>query len=1041
MKARAFVFFSIAFAAPAWPALVAPLPAETLDRVETTGIDARSGEKPVPGARTVDAVHRSVLVRFPDAYEAARRGHGKGYAIERAEIRFAYSGYETSPAGYVVRPSPRWKAEPPSWHLVGWALKHPDDPSDRYARVFGPEELSAGHPNASIDVTDLFGAADFGPDAPTRARSFARNGLVFRKLESYDSRYRDEGDAYDWAVATGGHGLTFERPVLVLTWRRAADPIRGKPWPAWSERATDDRAAPPRRETTIAAEPFAAAAARLSIESRMPAGWQRDRVKELAGIGGGDIGEWASAVERRDYAQYQKLVRETLATPPRYWKGWSIHDDLLLWHTYGEILSPLVRDHMIDYWKSWLMPDIPTSDLFHPQSKEAFDYWKRTGDWRGRSSFFRDGYNYTTSTQNFNHTAAMGALLGGDVIGSRYAIEDGRHGLEAFPLRLWGFLDGGTQELLDHYYLSITLSGQKMFADFGPTAMDRLMGRILLDRTMEMLASAYHPNLRRVIGSSGRTNLQDVLLTQEGIQEALHTLSRRGTLKYLDRPLDAKVAGMRLWGQDLPPGRVAVQALHSRWAPEWYGDVVDDKSFPWEETSTETTRGAFKDPPLWRRVYLGAHYGLASQDIRGGSVDLLAQWNSRKDASDKVEDLGALTMRYVVNDCDLATTHGGTMQGAGAMWTFQSRNRAIVFMKPRKDTAQVKGLLADRRVRLLGSAIALWNFGQDPDLEIHLDGRPVKLPARAKSSDVITIRHGVTYLAILPLHATDLGRSSEVVIGPGCGGRSEPNGAPLAPALTIVSANLQDDAGIAAEDIDWESIASRSYNGFVLEMGDVAEYPTFDAFERRIRDNRVVESWDAASKILSVSYRSGTDLLEAGFSTSIAQADAHFGVTPGEQRKAIPFRWLNGQWPYLPPGLDRDTPVAQQGTSGKLEKNGAVLRTDPGRKAYLLVDIGHRVVTGYNPLPDPTRWSLAVPGGLSVEADGKVGLMKVTVHPGPASIAIDYAPKPEQSGPEMAKWLLVRGAVNRPSVVLNGKAVAPEAIEGTTNSYRIPILP
>jgi hypothetical protein len=48
-----------------------------------------------------------------------------------------------------------------------------------------------------------------------------------------------------------------------------------------------------------------------------------------------------------------------------------------------------------------------------PAEPDAIDYWKRNKDWRGRASFFRDGYNYAVSTQNFNHTAAMGALLGG----------------------------------------------------------------------------------------------------------------------------------------------------------------------------------------------------------------------------------------------------------------------------------------------------------------------------------------------------------------------------------------------------------------------------------------------------------------------------------------------------------------------------------------------------------------------------------------------------------------------------------------------------
>ena len=119
---------------------------------------------------------------------------------------------------------------------------------------------------------------------------------------------------------------------------------------------------------------------------------------------------------------------------------------------------------------AWLQPDLPTDAFVHPQSPDAIDYWKRNHDWRGRASFFRDGYNYAVSTQNFNHTAAMGALLGGAMIDADNAIADGRHGLETLLLRFWAFLDGSTQEMLDHYYLSITLSGQKMFADFAPDA-------------------------------------------------------------------------------------------------------------------------------------------------------------------------------------------------------------------------------------------------------------------------------------------------------------------------------------------------------------------------------------------------------------------------------------------------------------------------------------------------------------------------------------------------------------------------------------------
>ena len=32
--------------------------------------------------------------------------------------------------------------------------------------------------------------------------------FLLRKVETYDLRYR-EGDAYEWAMPTGGHGLSF----------------------------------------------------------------------------------------------------------------------------------------------------------------------------------------------------------------------------------------------------------------------------------------------------------------------------------------------------------------------------------------------------------------------------------------------------------------------------------------------------------------------------------------------------------------------------------------------------------------------------------------------------------------------------------------------------------------------------------------------------------------------------------------------------------------------------------------------------------------
>ena len=182
--------------------------------------------------------------------------------------------------------------------------------------------------------------------------------------------------------------------------------------------------------------------------------WELKRIAELRHVGGDNVSAWANVGGEKDYKEYLRRIADTLAMPPRYWMGWEVADIVLTWFVFRDILAPPVQDHLKNYWRGWLQPELQTNAFVHPQSPDAIDYWKRNRDWRGRASFFRAGYCYAVSTQNFNHTAAMGALLGGAMIGSENAMGDGRHGLEALLLRFWSFFDGGTQEMLDPYYLS-----------------------------------------------------------------------------------------------------------------------------------------------------------------------------------------------------------------------------------------------------------------------------------------------------------------------------------------------------------------------------------------------------------------------------------------------------------------------------------------------------------------------------------------------------------------------------------------------------------
>ena len=804
----------------------------TIEQSQTAGIDGREWDKTFPDSMTVDAVHRAVLLRFPSTAEAIKAKLEAGLTIAKVEVALEYAHHEIVPQGYIGAGvgASKWNADPPRWHVIAWALRRPwvagkeqgptfnaylsgagywtkygaaDAEKDRFVTRFGPSELSQSHPQALLDITAVLNDSTFGPDLGSRLRLIEENGLLLKKLETYDVRYNYLGPPdYEWAVATGGHGLAFQNPRLIVTFNDSIGQSPLQPAQVVLPPKTDiaslavwlKQSGAGGKPTAVMPSPEEFKELTQRVALRRPpdmAEWQFDRVIELYKIGGDSNTAWAKAVELGDYQQYERLIRDILATPPRYWKGWSIQDDLLLWYLYRDLLPAPVQDHIKAYWEGWLMPDIPTREMFHPQSKEHGDYWQRTKDWRGRQSFFRDGYNFVTSTQNFNHTAAMGALLGGNIIGSEYAMADGRHGLEHFLMRLWAMLDGSTQEMLDHYYFSITLSAQKMFADFAPTAFDRLMGRIMVDRSIELLATAYHPGLRRFINASGRARLSGVLVEQDGIYGVLHTLSKQGVVNYVSEPFNATVHGMPVWGYDFPPGRVAIQSLKEKWAPDWVANVIDHKTFPFEETSTETTRGFF-NPPLWRRMYLGRYYGLASQDIKGGTVDVMAQWNHKPETATTMEDLGTLTLRYAINEPDMATTHGGTMPYAGGVVTFQHKNRAIVFTKPRTEKERIVALAGNSGLRSLSTVIALWNFRQNADWELFVDGRKInQFPVSIKAGQVITIKDGVSYVGIIPLPATDLGRTDEVVIGFGGGGRSEPNGAAIKPALTITSYNLK----------------------------------------------------------------------------------------------------------------------------------------------------------------------------------------------------------------------------------------------------------
>ena len=1008
-----------------------------------------------PGAPVFDAVHRGLLVRFPGAAEQIAGELRKGNVIQRVEIVLPFVDTEYFPMDYSLPAGMSfmgdlWVKNPPTWHAVAWALRKPwqadpklgptfngnvngvsywgrfgaeDEKSDRFPTQFGPTEVSYKQPEGHMDVTKLLADSTFGKTLAERLRAMSDNGFLLKKWETYDARFNMGG--YEYGGAPGHRGIRIKAPSLVVTFTPGATELGALP-PAADVKAlapsgTPTAVLPSPRELADDIQRF-----RFKQPKDMPE-WQWRRIKDLFGLTA-DTGGFPESTDA-----YTAWVDDLLAMPYRMFVG---HHTPLSAHTYllySAGMPEVVREHLRKYWEAWLMPGRPYTELQHNQwgiwTKPENSYYATTGDWRGNHSFYRDSYTRFMSTMNFNNNATQAALLGGSIINDPYAIADGRFGLEHILLRLWSWDDGTTQESIDHYYLGLTLYSQKAFADLGPTELDRMMGRNMLLKTMDELASCYHPATRRFIATSGRTGIAEVLGIDEGVNCILHTVSKKGALHDVYNP---DRLGMPVAGHDLPPDLVARQQLIGPWMPLWMGNIVDDKPLPFELTATFKQWGAHRQYPLWKRSYLGAHYGLATLDVGCGNptVPVMAQWARAEGQADNLQETGTLLMRFGLNNTEFYDSlyHGTTQSNAngsvgqqgGPTCAVQWKNKAVVFTSPNKNFKDYSRAMPEK-ITSIQSTIALANYQPNPTWKFYLDGKPVALtlPFHAKQSNRITIQDGVTYIGLIPIPATNLGRSEEILITDGGAPVDLQGGGKAAPTLLINSYNYYNPAvPFDPKTADWTK-TDRAYGGFVIEMGDEKEYGNFDAFQKHIAAAKLTLKWDDAAGVLNTSYKSGADTIEAGFRP---EYDGGWDKNvPSIQ--CFPYRRVNGQWPYLAPGIERDTTLSIQGTAGTLSKNGAVLKHQPGLMGYLLTEPVSGNYVFSNPLPDPQVLDITVPGGAHITADGRLGMAQVLINPKENTLDVRYAVKDGQVGDDMASALFVSGLAANPAVTLNGTAV------------------
>lgn len=971
-----------------------------------------------------------------------------------------------------------------------------DEKADRFPERFGPTEVSSRNKEGAMDITAVFTDPAFGADLATRLRLVSDNGFLVKKWETYDHRFFT--GVYEWATATGGRAILIDSPKLRITF--APDPGAKKiRLPAAPDIAA---LAEKMRNSGTGGQPTAVMPSReqilefnkqlLAKPDWMP-DWQYNRVMELYHRESGDAPKENSDTtgemffdsllsqhiikniagrSSRDSAgravqepgdieaRYAAWVDMLLARQPRGWEGFSAAREMTQWYRFSHALPGPARDAITANWSAWLMSDrethLPpmaenglTDKLIHPMwdqlkagggtgTQGRDSYWKATGDWRGNKSFYRSGFCYTISTQNFNMTSSSGALLGGAIIGSENAIRDGRHGVRSFPFA-WAWNDGSTQEHIDHYYFSVTMSGNKALRDYSPTPVDRLLGESILAASVEELAGAWHPGLRRFLSPSSRTHLNYVLGTQEGIYSILHTLSPKGAL--LDLKQEQIVPpNMPLIGQELLPRTVANQSMGGPWAPEWIIPSIEDKTLPFH------ARHTYGD--VFRTAWLGRNYGLASASQGSPRIKIMGHWRREEKPAARVQDVTTMLVMPGINNTNFIDTHAGVIAHHAISPTLQHENKMLIVTSPMKPWVNEKdgsvglpGFKDPVQIRSFQTSIALYQsdrptwsiYALDPQKKGQGWVKVDALPFQMRQGTPIAIHDGVTYFAAIPLPATDLGRDAEVILREGDTQVYEK--IPHQAALVIDSFFFRSAEPLKSGQFKPEDFEA-AYGGFFIQMADSNEFKSFEDFQKHIAAASVEALWDPATKRVKMTYTNGGETLETEMATTAAK-------NASDPLKADQLAMkINGKPFGLPEGIRRDTTYIQQGTAPVLEKGGATLHSEPGNLSRLYANPAADAFEVWQPRINNGIIRLRLPEGQVVMTDGRAPLMRIGAMPKRNLYQVDYAWENNAgpTHPSHARTLYFLGLGSEPQVVVNGKTVKPTSvkIDGKTG-YAIPL--
>ncbi len=943
-----------------------------------------------------DAVHRFLLVRFPGSAEVLHERLRAGLRVQSAHLHLEWVKQEDLRiAGYAWRSDPAWAQNPPQWHAQVWALRRPwtDDPQigptwnaylqgagywrlggardtayDRYPAPLASELLSRDHPIVEADVTAALREPQFGASPGDRLRGLAEQGFLVCKAELSNPEY---GERY---LSTGPARIWVAKPRLVVVLVPGAEAAGDLPpttdVPALATRLRENGAG--ERPSTVIPDNLPALAEKLRERRRatMP-DWMWQRVQEVDAITpywGAEHGyEWFTqtvrALEAGDPERLRRGVDLLLSQPPGWFAGHQHIEYVLPLFLYGELLPEVARYHLSKSFEArWPRPLLPDKVFAH-------------GKIRG------------TGTQNHMANVRPKAMLGGQVTGDVLTVRDAQYGLSSLSRRFI-FDCGYDQELGDSYYRGITLGPLQAGAIFIADPLYRLKCALMVEKLLLVDMLTYHPGLHRRVSRLGRRMgepfAQSLLGDQDVAEAALHMLSRRGVMLDLDAEGDPPlVEGLRPFNfHASPAARIARVAP---WGRPWESHVIEDKPLPFRAVFNTTSHRCFPEP-IHAQTYLGRHYGLASEECSGGTVPMMATWKRTPEEAMSLRDLGILVVQGRVND-EAPSPMEKTPYGI-----VQHNNKLLWAMKPLEPDflwgeGSIIPSVKEKGLRAYRAQASIFSVGDSQEREVWVNNRPVtQYPASAAQGDRIAIRDGVSYVGLIPLPATNLGRRTEVTINY------------ASPLLSLSSHLLDKDEVVEPTEQNRVALAQATA-GWIVEMGDAEEYPSFAAFRQHLAQARFNAQYSPQDHIWRLAYTSGGDTLEMGFRTDFVRRHPWHHPLPASD--VFAYRRVNGVFPGLPDGLQLDSPLAQMGRLPRLEKAGAVLETAAGQPALLRVEPVTGTYEGVNPFVDPTPFQLSTPEGVVVRSEGLLGMARIAVRPREQRLWVDYQLPPPEGVPAL----------------------------------------